>query len=128
MNENWIKILEIIKEDEILEYLKKEFGENNIKYKIELEEKWEGIRIPEYIGKFVIYVQEKFKEEAEKILIRYYEKGEEIIEVIDKGEDNEAEKESKKVAQRQKVIIKIYTVIILCMIISTIIVGLIIRI
>lgn len=128
MNENGIKILEIIKEDEILEYLKKEFGENNIKYKIELEEKWEGIRIPEYIGKFVIYVQEKFKEEAEKILIRYYEKGEEIIEVIDKGEDNEAEKESKKVAQRQKVIIKIYTVIILCMIISTIIVGLIIRI
>ena len=128
MNENWIKILEIIKEDEILEYLKKEFGENNIKYKIELEEKWEGIRIPEYIGKFVIYVQEKFKEEAEKILIRYYEKGEEIIEVIDKGEDNEAEKESKKVAERQKVIIKIYTVIILCMIISTIIVGLIIRI
>ena len=32
MNESWIKILEVIKDDtEILEYLKKEFDENNHK-------------------------------------------------------------------------------------------------
>ena len=64
----------------------------------------------------------------EKILNRYYEKGEEIIEVIDKKEDGEAEKESTQIVQRQKVIIKIYTGIIICMIISAIIVGLIIKI
>ena len=126
MNENWIKILEIIEKYEILEYLKKEFDENNIKYKIKFEEKWEGRRLPKYIGKFVVYVQEKFKDEAEKIIDRYYENNEEIIEVIDETEDNETEKESKKIAERQKITIKIYTGIV-CMIIIAIIVGTIIR-
>ena len=59
MNKNWIKIIETNKEDKILEYFKKEFDKNNIKYKIDLEEKWEGIRTPKYIGKFVIYVQKE---------------------------------------------------------------------
>ena len=132
MNENWIKILEITERHEILEYLKKEFDENNIKYKIKFEDKWEGRSLPKYIGKFAVYVQEKFKDEAEKIIDRYYENNEEIIEVIDekeegKTEDNETEEESKKIAERQKITIKIYTGIVICMIISAIIVGTIIR-
>ena len=124
MSENWIKILETIKEDKILKYLKKEFDRNNIKYKIDLEERWEGTRIPKYIGKFVVYVQEKFESEAEKILNRYYEKNEKIIEKvykiqeIDKNEEDETEKESKKIAKKQKMLIKIYIVIVICMIIS----------
>ena len=63
-----------------------------------------------------------------KITIKY--KDEEIIEVIDidKEDDDETEKESRKIAERQKTTIKIYTGIIICMIIIAIIVGSIIRI
>jgi len=127
MNENWIKILEVIKEDKILEYLKKEFEEKDIKYKIELEESWKGIRTPNYIGKFVVYVQEEFENETEKILNRYYENNKKIIEEdnkiqeIDENKEDETEKESKKIAKKQKIAIKIYIGIVICMIISVII-------
>ena len=125
MHENWIKILETIKEDEILEYLKKEFEEKDIKYKIELEENWKGIRTPNYIGKFVVYVQEQFESETENILNRYYENiiEEDKIQEIDENEEDETEKESRKIAQKQKMIIKIYIGIVICMIISFIIAG-----
>lgn len=124
MSENWIKIIEVLKEDKILEYLNKEFDKNNIKYKIELEEKWMGRITPEYIGKFVVYIQENSKGEAEKILNGYYEKNEEINEEIDNAEACETEKESKKIAKRQKTTIKIYIGIVICMIIIAIVVGL----
>lgn len=125
MDKKWVKILETIKEDEILEYLKQEFDKNNIKYKIELEEKWEGIRIPKYIGKFVVYIQKEFINKAEKILNSYYKNTE-----ITMGEnsdckdiDDELEKESKKIAKKQKNIVKIYLIILACMIISIIVAG-----
>lgn len=124
MKENWIKILETVKEDEILEHLKKEFDKNNIKYKIELEERWEGIRVPKYIGKFVIYIQDEFESKAEKILNQYYKDSETVIEEADELEGikkDETEIESKKIAKKQKMAIKIYLVIVICMIIAIIV-------
>jgi len=129
MNENWIKLLETVKEDEILEYLKKEFDKNNIKYKIDLEERWEGIRIPKYIGKFVIYVQDTFESKAESILNQYYKNNETIIEEInkvqefDKTKEDETEKESKKIYKKQRIAIKICLGIVICMVLSVIIAG-----
>lgn len=131
MSENWIKILETIKDDKILKFIKKEFDENNIKYKIDLEERWEGnIRTPKYIGKFVVYVLDKSESEAQKILNQYYKKNDIIvekvdkIEEIDKIEEEETEIESKKIAKKQKMAIKVYVGIVICMLISLIVVGL----
>ena len=129
MNENWSKVLEITEEDNILKYAKEKFDENNIKYKIELEEKWEGhIRTPEYIGKFFVYVQEKFESEAKKILNQYYENDELIIEQFDKTQEvegtKEDEKESLNVAKKQKKAIKIDVGIVICMVIILIVEGL----
>lgn len=130
MNDNWIRILEIMNEDEILEYLKEEFEQSNIKYKIELEESWEGsIRNPKYNGKFVVYVQEGFESQVEKILNKYYESNETAIEEYDELQESneiedETELESKRIAKKQKNAIKIYVTIILFMIISIIVVAL----
>ena len=123
MPEKWIRILDTTKEDEILKYLKKEFDENNIKYKIELEESWEGsIRTPRYIGKFVVYIQEEFKDKVEKLLNQYYAKNE--IEIQESDEvDDETEMEIKKINRRQKMLVKVYLGIVICMVLSIIIVA-----
>ena len=120
MQEKWIKIIETMNEDEILEYLKKNFDEKNIKYKIELEEKWEGNIMPNYIGKFVVYVEEQFKGKAEKLLNQYYAKNKIIIEESNE-EDDETEKESKKIDKKQKIAMRIYLAIVMCMVLSFII-------
>ena len=124
MDENWIKILETIKDDEVLEYLKEEFDKNNIKYKIELEEKWEGIRVPKYIGKFVVYIQNEYKNKSEKILNQYYKNNETVIGEVDKLQEikgDETEIESKKTAKKQKIVVKIYLGIVICMVIALIV-------
>ena len=124
MDENWIKILETIKDDEVLEYLKEEFDKNNIKYKIELEEKWEGIRVPKYIGKFVVYIQNEYKNKYEKILNQYYKNNETVIGEVDKLQEikgDETEIESKKTAKKQKIVVKIYLGIVICMVIALIV-------
>lgn len=126
MNENWVKILETIKDDEILKFIDKKFNEKNIKYKIDLKESWEGsIRTPKYIGKFVVYVSDEFKNEAEKILDKYYEKNKnEIINMNTYEIDDDTEMESKKRNKKQKIAIKIYLTIVVLMVISIIIAGL----
>ena len=132
MSDNWIKILETTKkEDELLEYLNKEFTANNIKYKIDLEEKWEGTRVAKYYGKFVLYVQEEFMNQVDEILNKYYENNQIITEdgyeaeMIDEFEDDETEKESKKIAGKQKLAIKIYLGILMGIIMSVIVASII---
>jgi len=120
MQEKCFKIIETMKEDEILEYLKKKFDENNIKYRIELQEIWEGNIIPNYIGKFVVYVEEQFKGKAEKLLNQYYANNKIIIEESNE-EDDETEKESKKINKKQKMAMRIYLGIVICMVLSIII-------
>lgn len=128
MYDNWIKILESNGENSIFEYIRKEFKDNNIEYKIELQEDWEGSkRIPKYIGKFMLYVQQGFESEAEKIIDKYYEKNEivnEIDDSIEEDYESNIEIESEKINKKQKRAIKIYVGIIICMSISLIIVAL----
>lgn len=126
MSENWIKILEIIKDDEVLKFIDEKFSEKNIKYKIALEENWEGsIRTPKYIGKFVVYVSNEFKNEAEKILDEHFPKNK-IIDTNTYSEE-ETELESKKINRKQKIAIKIYLSIIILMVISIMLVGLVLK-
>lgn len=127
MSNNWIKILETKRDDKLLEYLNKEFKKNNIKYKIDLQEKWHGIRISKYIGIFVIYVQEDFESQALEIINKYNEN----ITVIKEKEycsdknnkdcEYDLEEESKKFANKQKRLIKIFLLIVVCMVLSIII-------
>ena len=127
MDENWIKLYETTNEDEILKYLKKEFDKNNIKYKVDLEEKWEGIRIPKYIRKFVVYVQDKFENGAEKVLNQYYENNKATIKEVNEiqelnvNEEDDTEIESKKIAKKQKRAVLIYIGIVICMLITIIV-------
>lgn len=130
MPENWVKILETNKNNEILEYLKNEFEKNNIPYKIGLGEKWEGsIRMPKYIGKFSVYVQSEFLSEAEKIIEGYFKEKEikEEVNIVEDNEeqnieiDKELEIERQKTSKKQKRAIKIYMLIIIIMVISFIV-------
>ena len=130
MSEKWIKVIETTKEDKILDYLKKEFDESNIKYKFELKEKWEGAKMPKYIGNIVLYVQDTFENEAQEILNRHYENNETVMEETEKIPENderqedEIEIESKERTKKQKIAMIIYMGIVICMIISFIIAGL----
>ena len=105
MEEKWFEILEISnKEEEFLEYLKNEFNKNNMKYQIDLKEEWKGIRVPQYIGKYIISIQEKDKLKVEKMIHQYYENNiamgreKQTIE----ADNQEEERESRKIQQRQK--------------------------
>lgn len=127
MNENWCKLIETKKDDKVLEFIKKEFDEKNIIYKIELKERWEGIRVPKYIGTFVVYVKEEFMDMAEEMLTKYYEENTKIENKekhfeLDPKEDN-TEEESKKISRRQDILGKILIAIVFAMVFSAIIVG-----
>ena len=127
MSNKLIKILETKRDDKLLEYLDKEFKKNNIKYKIDLQEKWQGIRISRYIGIFVIYVEEEYESKALKIINNYNENLTVIKEKeynIKQNETNneyDLEKESKKFENKQKSLIRIFLVIVVCMVLSIII-------
>lgn len=127
MSNKLIKILETKRDDKLLEYLDKEFKKNNIKYKIDLQEKWQGIRISRYIGIFVIYVEEEYESKALKIINDYNENLTVIKEKeynIKQNETNneyDLEKESKKFENKQKSLIRIFLVIVVCMVLSIII-------
>ena len=59
----------------VLDYLKKEFDKNNIKYKMDLKEEWKGsIRTPKYIGKVIVNVEDEYLDSAKEVLNKYYEK------------------------------------------------------
>ncbi len=128
MEEKWFEILEISnKEEEFLEYLKNEFNKNNMKYQIDLKEEWKGIRVPQYIGKYIISIQEKDKLKVEKMIHQYYENNiamgreKQTIE----ADNQEEERESRKIQQRQKRMKRILAIVILGMIISIVIAGII---
>lgn len=127
MSDNWIKILETKRDDKLLEYIDKEFKKNNIKYKIDLQEKWQGIRVSKYIGIFVIYVQEDFESKALKIINKYNEnitvtnEKEYSSQKSNKDSEYDFEKESKKIEKKQKTLIRIFLVIVVCMVLSIII-------
>ena len=129
MDKNWIRIIETTKEDKILDYLKNELDKSSIEYRFELEEKWTGTRIPEYIGKIVVYVQNDSVSEVEKIISLYYNQNGMLVEENEnkqQSEENyedEIEVESKQRAKKQKLAIKIYVLIVICMVISLIIAG-----
>lgn len=128
MEENWFEILEIShKEEKFLEYLKKEFDKNKIKYKIDLKEEWEGpIRTPKYTGKFRLSIQEEEKSKAEEIINQYCENNMRIEEEQEVQENKEdIETESKKIDQKQRIMKRILAIIILGMIASMIIAGII---
>ncbi len=128
MEEKWFEILEISnKEEEFLEYLKNEFNKNNMKYQIDLKEEWKGIRVPQYIGKYIISIQEKDKLKVEKMIHQYYENNiamgreKQTIE----ADNEEEERECRKIQQRQKRMKRILAIVILGMIISIVIAGII---
>ena len=127
MSDNWIKILETKRDDKLLEYIDKEFKKNNIKYKIDLQEKWQGIRVSKYIGIVVIYVQEDFESKALKIINKYNEnitvtnEKEYSSQKSNKDSEYDFEKESKKIEKKQKTLIRIFLVIVVCMVLSIII-------
>lgn len=127
MSNNLIKILETKRDDKLLEYIDKEFKKNNIKYKIDLQEKWQGIRVSKYIGIFVIYVQEDFESKALKIINKYNEnvtvtnEKEYSSKKSNKDSEYDFEKESKKIEKKQKTLIRIFLVIVVCMVLSIII-------
>lgn len=129
MNENWNKLIETKKDDKVLEFIKKEFNEKNIIYKIELEERWEGIRVPKYIGIFVVYVKDKYMDRAEEIVSKYYEENDKIEDKSNYSELNineekdDTEEESKRISRRQDILGKILIAIVFAMVFSAIIVG-----
>ena len=127
MNENWCKLIETKKDDKVLEFIKKKFDEKNIIYKIELKERWEGIRVQKYIGTFVVYVKEEFMDMAEEMLTKYYEENTKIENKekhfeLDTKEDN-TEEESKKISRRQDILGKILIAIVMAMVLSIILAG-----
>ena len=129
MNENWRKLIETKKDDKVLEFIKKEFDEKNIIYKIDLEERWEGIRVPKYIGTFIVYVNNEYMDRAEEIVTKYYEENDKID---DKSihnklnineEKDDTEEESKRISRGQDILGKILIAIVFAMVFSAIIVG-----
>ena len=72
MEEKWIKIYEVdnykINTSVWLEEILKK---DNIPYKTEIEEYWEGIRIPKYMQRLKLYIPEEYEETIKKYIEEY---------------------------------------------------------
>lgn len=110
MEEKWIKIYEIDNYKIntsvwIEEFLKKD----NIPYKTEIEEYWEGIRIPKYMQRLKIFIPEEY-EETIKQYMKEYKSSLDIqnIEELKNANYDENEKEIKKYNNIRKSFFRYY--------------------
>ncbi len=112
MEEKWIKIYEIDNYKIntsvwIEEILKKD----NIPYKTEIEEYWEGIRIPKYMQRLKIFIPEEYEETIKQYMKEYKNSSAldiQNIEELKNDNDDENEKEIKKYNNIRKSFFRYY--------------------
>ena len=104
MEKDWLEIYEFqdYKETDELIWLEQILIDENIPYNKEIEEYWEGIRLPKYKKRLKIYIPKKYK----KIVEKYIEESEdskfiikdnieELKDVDDEQNDEEVRKYNK---------------------------------
>ena len=125
IEEKLIKIYEgPVPEDDSKILLQELLEENNIPYKAQIEERWTGIRVPKYNVNFAIYVENKYKSQAEKYIKQIYNKDNILIDDIKELQTNEnTEVEAKNFAKKQKIMLMIYIGIVVSMVASIMIAG-----
>lgn len=112
MEEKWIKIYEIDNYKIntsvwIEEILKKD----NIPYKTEIEEYWEGIRIPKYMQRLKIFIPKEYEETIKQYMEECKNSSAldiQNIEELKNANDDENEKEIKKYNNIRKSFFRYY--------------------
>lgn len=98
--------------------------ENSIPYRGDIEGYWTGIRVPKYHEKFVIYVESKFKLQAEKYVKEIENEYNILTDNIEELQtDEDTEYEAKKFAKKQKIMQKILIGMVVAMVAAIIIAG-----
>ena len=127
---NWIEVLEYNqKEKERIKWFLELLEEEKIPYKEEIQEKWQGRRIPIYQQNVIIYIPIEYKEKVDGFLKQYdnpsnivYEDVEELRNIS--SEEEEQLKEIKKGRMAQKMLawipIGMVIIVIICMIVSSV--------
>ena len=123
--EKLIKIYEEnVPEDNSKILLQKLLEENNIPYKGEIKEYWTGLRIAKYNTKFVIYVEEKFKSQAQEYVKEIYNEDNILDDNIKEIKtDENTEDEEKIINKRQKIMQRTLVGIVGAMVLSIIIIA-----
>lgn len=128
--ENWIEIFEYNqKEKDKIKWFLELLEEEKIPYKEEIQEKWQGRRIPIYQQNIIVYVPMEYKEKVEEFLKQYdnpnnivYEDAEELRNIS--SEEEEQLKEIKKGRMARKMLawipIGMVIIVIICMIVSSV--------
>ena len=127
---NWIEIFEYNqKEKDKIKCFLELLEEEKIPYKEEIQEKWQGRRIPIYQQNVIIYIPIEYKEKVDGFLKQYdnpsnivYEDVEELRNIS--SEEEEQLKEIKKGRMAQKMLawipIGMVIIVIICMIVSSV--------
>ena len=128
MNDKYINIYECpVPEKQTKMFLEEILEENNIPFETKIESYWLGKRLPEYKEKLVIYIPVEFKQQVQGYIDEINNLQNIITEGIEeldvKEQYDDTEKEAKKVAKKQKMMILIYVGILLVMVASILIVG-----
>lgn len=128
--ENWIEIFEYNqKEKDKIKWFLELLEEEKIPYKEEIQEKWQGHRIPIYQQNIIVYVPMEYKEKVEEFLKQYdnpnnivYEDAEELRNISSEEEEQLKEIKNGRIAQKMLAWIPIGMVIIviICMIVSSV--------
>lgn len=112
MEEKWIKIYEVDNyKINTSVWLEEILQKDNIPYKTEIEEYWDGIRIPKYMERLKIFIPEEYQEKVKK----YIEEFENLnaldikdIEELRNVSDNENNEEVKKYNKIRKRFFRYY--------------------
>lgn len=128
--ENWIEVLEYNqKEKERIKWFLELLEEEKIPYKEEIQEKWQGRRIPIYQQNVIIYIPIEYKEKVDGFLKQYdnpsnivYEDVEELRNISSEEEEQLKEIKKGRIAKKMLAWIPIGMVIIviICMIVSSV--------
>lgn len=123
--EKWIKVYECpVPQSNSKILLEELLEENSIPYRGDIEGYWTGVRVPKYNEKFVIYVDPKFKLQAEKYIKEINNEDNILKDDIKELQTNEnTEVEAKNFAKKQKMMIMIYIGIVVAMVLSIMIAG-----
>ena len=112
MENNLVKILELNKNEELIEQITNLLKENNIEYKIDLEENWTTpYKYAKYIPKFSVYVAEKDVEKANELLAEIAEKN--TVEdngLLEEDSNDPTEKQAERVKIFRKICIVVFFV------------------
>lgn len=125
IEEKLIKIYEgPVPEDDTKILLQELLEENNIPYRGDIEGYWTGVRVPKYNEKFVIYVEPKFKLQAEKYIEEINNEDNILTDDIEELQTNEnTEVEAKNFAKKQKIMQRVLIGIVVAMVVSIMIAG-----